>query len=382
MIIMGNKVNTKVCMITTDHSAFDDRIFYKEAWSLNTAGYDVTVIGRSDSKMDKVVNGIRVIGMKKIGPRPLGEILLILKLLINSIKVRGDIYHCHEPESLITGVFIKVLKRKKLIYDVHEYYEQYSKLNKSFFERAFYTFYPMLFKIFGRLCDGVIFVTEKQIELYEAYHIKKPYEVVHNFVELSKGCISNKKEYTLIYEGGISFDRGLKEYLELINALKDHLDEPKLLLVGPIGVDEKKYLDDYVKNNELEGNVMYVDKIPHEKVFTLVSESWIGLNMLEENFNNNFGIQIKIFEYMVCGVPVLGSENVYYFKKFVVEERAGEAVKYGDVKEAIEAVLGILGNYQKYSENCIKAVEKYNWEEEAKKLISCYDKIPRGVKNG
>ena len=126
---------------------------------------------------------------------------------------------------------------------------------------------------------------------------------------------------------------------------------------------------------------MYVGKIPHERVFELISKSWIGLNMLEESFNNNFGIQIKIFEYMVCGVPILGSENVYYFKKFVVEESAGEAVKYGDVKGATEAMLRILENYQEYSENCIKAVKKYNWKEEAKKLVSFYDKMLKGVKN-
>jgi len=49
---------TKVCMITTNHSPFDDRIFYKEAKSLKKAGYDVTVIGQTDSKMNKVRRAI------------------------------------------------------------------------------------------------------------------------------------------------------------------------------------------------------------------------------------------------------------------------------------------------------------------------------------
>ena len=53
----------KVCMLTSGHAPFDDRIFHKEAKSLVKAGYDVTLIAQHDK--EEIVDGIKIINLKK-----------------------------------------------------------------------------------------------------------------------------------------------------------------------------------------------------------------------------------------------------------------------------------------------------------------------------
>ena len=112
---------TKVCMITTNHSPFDSRVFYKEAKSLKKAGYDITVIGHTNSKLEKEVDDIKIVGIeKKVEIK--SYLSLLEKLLKEALKINADIYHCHEPESFLVAIYLKIFKRKKIVYDVHEYY--------------------------------------------------------------------------------------------------------------------------------------------------------------------------------------------------------------------------------------------------------------------
>ena len=48
-------------------------------------------------------------------------------LFREAFKVNADIYHCHEPESHLVALAIKIFKRKIIIYDVHEYYRDLIK---------------------------------------------------------------------------------------------------------------------------------------------------------------------------------------------------------------------------------------------------------------
>ena len=61
----------KICMLSSAHSAFDDRIFYREAKSLVKVGYKVYLITSHDK--DAIIESIQTI-------------LLIVFLRINSVK--------------------------------------------------------------------------------------------------------------------------------------------------------------------------------------------------------------------------------------------------------------------------------------------------------
>lgn len=58
-----NNKTPKVCILTSVHSAFDTRIFHKEAKTLVKAGYDVTLIAQHDK--DEVIDGVKIIALPK-----------------------------------------------------------------------------------------------------------------------------------------------------------------------------------------------------------------------------------------------------------------------------------------------------------------------------
>ena len=73
----------KICHITTVHSRYDIRIFWKEAISASKAGFDVTII-LNDSYEDEVKNGVKIISI--IFHLPLAY---VVRLHYTMFKVEG-----------------------------------------------------------------------------------------------------------------------------------------------------------------------------------------------------------------------------------------------------------------------------------------------------
>ena len=109
--------NVKICHITTVHSAFDIRIFYKECVSLTKAGFETHII--APHLKDEFVNGIFIHSL----PKPKNRKERVLKLLNLAFKkavdLNADIYHFHDPELIPVGLKLKKIG-KIVIYDVHE----------------------------------------------------------------------------------------------------------------------------------------------------------------------------------------------------------------------------------------------------------------------
>ena len=71
----------KVCILTTVHPPFDTRIFHKEAETLASAGYAVTLIVQHDR--DEVVSGVRI----KTLPKPRNRFTRIFGLAWRAFRL-------------------------------------------------------------------------------------------------------------------------------------------------------------------------------------------------------------------------------------------------------------------------------------------------------
>ena len=111
----------KICMLSSTHSAFDDRIFYREAKSLSLAGYEVVIIAQHDK--EEIIDNIKIVPLPIPKNRLHRMIKTAWKLFKLALKEKADVYHFHDPELMPIGILLKP-KGKKIVYDVHEDYEQ------------------------------------------------------------------------------------------------------------------------------------------------------------------------------------------------------------------------------------------------------------------
>ncbi|MHB8174458.1 MAG: glycosyltransferase, partial [Nitrospirota bacterium] len=94
---------------------------------------------------------------------------------------------------------------------------------------------------------------------------------------------------------------------------------------------------------------------------------------------------IKLFEYMMAGLPVLGS-NFINLERIIMENECGLTVDPTDPARIAEKIMYLANNPEisrKMGENGVKAVmERYNWEKEEEKLLALYHKILNPVVHG
>jgi glycosyltransferase involved in cell wall biosynthesis len=370
----------RVCIITSVHPLYDTRIFYKQANSLVHNGYNVTIIAQHD--ITENIDGIEVVPIPITRSRLLRP-CNIFRVLILALKQRAGIYHFHDPELLLVIPFIKIFTRGKIIYDVHENV-RYAILSKNWIPRVLRKPASICYRLIEFLTfpfiDRVILAEDSYLKSYGS---GSRIAVIRNYQILP--FISSPREYIsqpdIIYVGGITEGRGILEILESIKLLKDKYKDIKLTLVGPIYSDKfRKRMDSLINKYGITNNVEFTGRIKHELVYDIISQNSIGLSILHPEPNYIDSLPTKLFEYMLCGRPVIVSDFPLW-KDIVDSNKCGLAVdplSPGDIAAAIKYLLDHSDEARQMGENGRKAViEKYNWENESKKLISTYQGLLR-----
>ncbi|CAA6819272.1 MAG: Glycosyl transferase, partial [uncultured Sulfurovum sp.] len=134
---------------------------------------------------------------------------------------------------------------------------------------------------------------------------------------------------------------------------------------------------------ELEENphwnrVEFVGKLQRDEVKALLEESKMGLVTLHPTINYIDALPVKMFEYMLAGIPVIASDFPI-LKDIVKKEDCGICVNPLDSKaigEAIEYLARHDGEAEVMGKRGKKAVlEQYNWAIEEQKLLKLYKEV-------
>ena len=139
---------------------------------------------------------MRIITIKKPRSKVLHPITM-WRVFKDGFRQDCDVYHCHEPGSLFVCAILKILKRKKLIYDAHEHYPSLIAENSLFpdFIRPFVRFLADIEEsVLIRFADAVITVNESLQKHYEK--IEKEAIIIYNFPDLK--VFNQDKKMTLL----------------------------------------------------------------------------------------------------------------------------------------------------------------------------------------
>jgi glycosyltransferase involved in cell wall biosynthesis len=367
----------KVCHVTSLHPPFDVRIFHKECRTLAQGGYDVTLLAQADWQ-EKVVDGVRVIGLPKINRRY--QRPRVWRSVVSKVKeLKPDIVHFHNPELLLITPF---LRPARLIYDCQEANAE-TMLVRRWIPRPLR--YPvsrlvaLLEPILARRADAIVVTEDSHVKLFQKCGC--PVVLLYNYPLLSNLDFARRSDgKTILHVGLLSEGRGAGTMIEAMKRVVQRVPEARLLLVGSFDcpadeVEIRQMIADY----GLENAVVLVGWVPFSDLPKWFVQGDVGLVpwQTKEKFPPQI-IPTKMFEYMSFGLPVVAS-NRLAIRRFMDGLDCGLLVEPGDAQgfaEAIEYLLGHPAEAKRMGERGRRAVEEaYHWETQGKKLVALYRQL-------
>lgn len=391
------KAKEKIFIMTSVHPWNDPRIFYKEACSLRKK-YQVEVHAPADFKL-KEEKGVIVYGLPIYARRCL-RFLNWGRLLIRALKSSARYVHFHDPELIPIGVMIKLLTRKKVIYDVHENFPASirTKLYIPGFMRGFLARVLDFWEIkAARYFDGILLAEYSYVERFRPF--ASFMETVVNFPPLSMGtkllskcekgvssgqgrCIrqaGKNSPVKFVYAGVISKSRGIEEMIRSFALVREEGLDFQLYLAGSWVTPElRQEVEELIRSLKFTDQVTITGKIPFYEMADLYRRCDVGLALLHPEKNYLTSLATKIFEYMAAGIPVLASDFPLW-KLMLMGHQCGVTANPLNVQEISEKIsllvrkkcwrcrLGLKG-WQVFHSH-------YNWETQEKKLWEFYQSL-------
>ena len=290
----------------------------------------------------------------------------------------GDIYHCHDLDTLPLGYIAKRRYSSRLVYDAHELTTELAYISRP--EKMVWR---VLERFLIRRADEVI-----ATGTYRAEYLAKRYRVTAPTVILNCPPLPAAEAYNralreklgltddtmpiILYQGGFMRGRGLDK---LVLAVV-HLDRGVLVLMGwgPLEAE----LRSLVEKNGLERRVYFTGPVaPDQVVYYSVSASVGVVIYLRTSLNNYYATPNKLYEYISAGLTVVSSD--FPALKEVVEGYGLGCTFDPEEPESIAATINwVLADERRYDtmkRNALEAARIFNWETESRKLLEIYRRL-------
>lgn len=359
--------------LTSVHSRYDTRIFFKECRSLSKAGYQVGLIV-ADGKGDEIKDGVSIFDVGLTQNRFNRMLRTTRKIFKKAIEIDAKIYHLHDPELIPLGLKLKKV-HKKVFFDSHEDLPN-QILGKHYLYGPFRSLLSRSLALCEKLVyknlDGIIaatpFIREKFLNIHYNVIDVNNFPIYGELEDSEKVSTSRKKQ--VCYVGAIGTIRGIKE---MVKAMEIVRTDVRLVLGGRFYeknlVHEIKKVRGWASVDELG----WLDRVA---IRSVLNTSVAGMVTLHPIVNYLDSLPVKMFEYMSAGLPVIAS-NFPLWKEIVEGNDCGLCVDPLNPKAIAEAIDFFVENPNKgvqMGKNGQKAVkEKYNWSNECIKLLRLYE---------
>jgi len=422
----------KVCMLVTNPVSNDPRV-RREAATLVKAGYQVVVIGvqGKESGPEEWLDGYRVVRVplpgslrrhviphilvwlnaaaprlytvlrdryRNVNPRKLAEtskassppperstlrsdllnlihvLRLNLKMAGEAIKQHADVYHAHDLDTLLAGYIAKRRTRKKLVYDFHELYtEQFKDGVKA---GAWRFYYSSLERALVKKTDLRLTVCESLGDWVTQRYGTDGVITVRNvpvYQPPPPGPADRGREPVILYHGGYFRDRGLEQLIESVQ----YLERGRIVFRGFGELED--HLRALVREQGLEDRVSFAPPVPMPELVKTAAEADIGvIPYIPFCLNNRFCLPNKIFEYLMAGLAVVGSD-LPELRKVILGHSVGGVFNPEDPQDIARALNDLLEDEERLARmkrNALHAVRAvYNWQAESVKLLKAYESL-------
>ncbi len=389
----------------------DPRVL-KEARSLAGAGYEVTVVAwdrEGAYPAEEQTGGFavqRVQDVRSSYGAGLRQALRLPRFWLHAWRglnrLRPDVVHCHDFDTLPPGWLWAKLHRRPVIYDAHEYYTELQRPRlRGLAGKVLLPLIGAAEQALSRSAAAVVTVDER---IASRYHNRRVVIIGHyppadfapsaarsvppgGFAQTSQSGesshhasrITHHASPTLVYAGRFSTDRGMLIIAAALQRLAAQGLRPRLRLLGTWTnpAEEQAF---WQAMAGLEAQVDMVGWAPYEQVPAHLASADVALAVLQPIERYVAALPVKLFEYMACGLPVVVSDFPAN-RAVVAHADCGILVDPGDAAEVAAAIARLLTNpaeARRLGDNGRRAfASQYNWQALEQRLLALYGALSR-----
>jgi glycosyltransferase involved in cell wall biosynthesis len=365
-------LKVKIAVVTVSNDLATDNRVNRTCNVLKESGYTVVLVGRKRKNSLPLKSQehrcVRLNLLFNKGPFFYSE--LNIRLLFFLLFSKIDLIFANDLDTLPASFIAHKLKRSsKIVYDSHELFTEAPELEGRFVKKI----WERIEKLILPKLDHIITVNDSIAEIFKSKY-RKTIIVIRNVSEKfdwselkSKKDIGipEDKELIIVQGSGLNIDRGIEEAILAMQLI----DNAILLIVGDGDVIPNA--KELVKTHQLETKVLFFGKRPYKELMQFTRHASIGLALDKpKSLNYRFALPNKLFDYIQANTAVICS-NLIEIQKIVEKYKIGISIETISPEAIAETINGLLENKEKlsaYQENCKKAAEVENWENEKVKL--------------
>ena len=391
----------KVCFCTPlELGSFGDSTHITEVWKrmpelLNARVYIIL------KSADKRLSNIKDLNIVKPPTLFIGKRIKFISRILSHVFV---VFYClflsnlalvYERQTMlnISGLLISKIKGIPLIYEVNTLLE-YEK-GKTCLNIIITKIAKITEKLTVAHADKILVTTQ---DLKKIFH--RRYEIPFKKIEVVPNGANTDLFYPMdeakcreelglsqnipivCFVGGLGKGHGAKNLVNCAPSVIKQIPNTKFLIVGE--GPKRTELEQKAASLDVKENFIFAGKVPYEEVpkYMNSSDVCVILNKSELKKELGGGSAIKLYEYMACGKPVIGTVAQTSFN-ILKKYDACVLVDVDNIDEIVEAVVMLLENKELREElgkNGRNLVEKkYNWDVNAKKVARiCEGEIKNG----
>lgn len=364
----------KIAMLSRHNNPHDVRIFHKEARSLSEAGHEVVILQRLARgqvlEQTREDNGVRFHPVRSKRGSKLFNFLKENKRLAEAVyDEKPDAIHCHDLETLSAGINAKKVLAVPLIFDAHEDYPAMAFQSSYYKGKA----WSLAQRMGMPYVDRVVTVNDILASQFRDYD---PI-ILQNYPPLwwGEGIRSNLRQFlapnnetVIIHHGCLNRARKPEVIMKVAREIT-HRYDARFYFLGSC-------FDGVTLPNK--GNVRGLGTAPWMQIPDFLLASDIGFCAMNPTPKHRQGIPTRVLECMMFKLPFIANEEFPLVRELVDNVVCGAPTKFevnALVKTLSELIdndgfrhhLGLAGR---------RAIEtKYNWENEAKKLVELYEEL-------
>lgn len=294
-----------------------------------------------------------------------------MRLFFYLLPKKTDCFCAIDLDTILPVLFCSKIKKTTRVYDAHELFCEMKEIITR----------PNIYRVWKRIEEFAVpkFVNGYTINKPIAKEFKKMYDrdyAIIRSIAIKQDFEPARKEAPFIlYQGAVNEGRSFET---LIPAMK--LVNAPLIIAGDGNFFEQA--KDLVAKNILQEKIIFKGKIEPHFLKDLTRQAAIGITLFDDKgLSNYYSLANRFFDYMQACIPQLCVNYPAYEE---INNEFEIAILIDDlspdsIATQLNRMLEDKDLYSHLQQNCLKAREIYNWQNEEKKLLEFYERISNKI---